>query len=374
MANEIPYNELGPEKILQVYDPITGMKGFVIIDNTKLGPGKGGIRMTPDVTVEEVSQLARAMTLKCAIAGLPFGGAKSGIVADSKKLSQEQKQAIVAAFAKAIAPVCPEYYVAGPDMYMAEGEMELIAKTLNNFNACTGKPASFCHGYSCGIPHELGSTGYGVFIATKVAFAHLKKKLVGAKFIVEGFGNVGWFVSKFLTELGAILVGVSDSQGAIYNSNGIDFQELDNVKKNKGSVIHCNDAQKVNQKELIFMDCDLLIPAAKPYVITSENFQKLKAKVIVEGSNLPITEDAQEKVHELGILVVPDFIANAGGVISSYVEYAGGTADEVFPTVEKKIALNTKLILEKADAEKISTRKAAIALAVERVKGGKRFK
>jgi len=369
----IPYNELGPEKILHVYDPATGMKGFVVVDNTKLGPGKGGIRMTPDVTVEEVSHLARAMTLKNAIAGLPFGGAKSGIVADSKKLSKEQKEAIVKAFAKAIAPVCPEYYVAGPDMYMAEGEMELIAKTLNNFNACTGKPASLCNGYVCGIPHELGSTGYGVFAATKVAFAHLEKSLVGAKFIVEGFGNVGWFVSKFLTEIGAVLVGVSDSHGAIYNNNGINFQELDDVKKNKGSVIHYNNAQKVNQKELIFMDCDLLIPAAKPYVITAENYLRIKAKVIVEGSNLPITEDAQEKVHELGILVIPDFIANAGGVISSYVEYVGGTADEVFPTVEKRISTNTQLILEKADKENISTRKAAIALAIERVKGGKRF-
>ena len=369
----IPYNELGPEKILHVYYPATGMKGFVVVDNTKLGPGKGGIRMTPDVTVEEVSHLARAMTLKNAIAGLPFGGAKSGIVADSKKLSKEQKEAIVKAFAKAIAPVCPEYYVAGPDMYMAEGEMELIAKTLNNFNACTGKPASLCNGYVCGIPHELGSTGYGVFAATKVAFAHLEKSLVGAKFIVEGFGNVGWFVSKFLTEIGAVLVGVSDSHGAIYNNNGINFQELDDVKKNKGSVIHYNNAQKVNQKELIFMDCDLLIPAAKPYVITAENYLRIKAKVIVEGSNLPITEDAQEKVHELGILVIPDFIANAGGVISSYVEYVGGTADEVFPTVEKRISTNTQLILEKADKENISTRKAAIALAIERVKGGKRF-
>ncbi len=369
----IPYNELGPEKILQVYDPITGMKGFVVIDNTALGVGKGGIRMTPDVTVEEVSQLARAMTYKCAIAGLPFGGAKSGIVVDPKLLSKEQKKVIIQAFAKAIAPVCPSIYVGAPDISTAEEEMETIARTLGTMDACTGKPATFCHGDSCGIPHEIGSTGYGVFIAAKVALQYMGKELKGVTFVVDGFGNVGRFAAKFLTEAGAILVGVSDSQGTIYNKDGINFEELDQVKNNLKSVVHYKQATRVSNDQIATLACDIFIPAAKPYVIHEANYEQLKAKLIVPGANIAIVEAVEEKLHEKKIIVVPDFIANAGGVISSYVEYIRGSVEDVFPLIEKKIGMNTKLILEKSEHEGISTRTAAIALATLRVKNAKRF-
>ena len=160
----VEYDEFGPEKILSVYNAKTGMKGFVVIDNTALGPGKGGIRMTPTVTTEEVARLARTMTWKCALANLPFGGAKSGIVADDKKISREKKEEIVRSFSESLKIVCPDLYIAAPDMYMGEREMEWFAKANGNFKACTGKPKSMG-----GLPHELGSTGFGVYHAARVA-------------------------------------------------------------------------------------------------------------------------------------------------------------------------------------------------------------
>ena len=160
----VQFDDIGPEKILEVYDPKTGMHGFTVIDNTARGPGKGGIRMTPTVTIEEVSRLARAMTLKTAIADLPFGGAKSGIISDPKNISKEKKDEIVKSFSKALKIISPNLYVAAPDINIAEHEMEIFAKTNGSLNSCTGKPKSMK-----GLPHELGSTGFGVFQSTKIA-------------------------------------------------------------------------------------------------------------------------------------------------------------------------------------------------------------
>ena len=165
----VEFDEIGPEKIIEVYHPGLNMRGILVIDNTALGPGKGGIRMTPTVDKEEVFRLARTMTWKCSIAGLPFGGAKSGIIADPKQMSQKEKFSIVAAFSKALKNMCPEQYVAAPDINMAEEEMRVFAKANSSMKSCTGKPADIG-----GIPHELGSTGYGVYHATIVALKHKK--------------------------------------------------------------------------------------------------------------------------------------------------------------------------------------------------------
>ena len=158
------YNKIGPEKIIKIYDPATGMKSIVCIDSTARGPAKGGVRMRPDVTEEEIFRLARAMSLKCAMADLPFGGGKAGIIADDKTLSTKQKKSLVISFAKAIKNLAPSEYVSAPDMNMAEEEMRIIVKEIGNKKAVTGKPKNLG-----GIPHEIGSTGFGLFHATKVA-------------------------------------------------------------------------------------------------------------------------------------------------------------------------------------------------------------
>ncbi len=358
----IKYDEFGPEKILSVYNPKSGMKGFVVIDNTKLGPGKGGIRMTPDVTEVEVSRLARAMTWKCALADLPFGGAKSGIVANSKELSPEKKEEIVKHFSEALKVVCPELYVAAPDINIAEKEMEWFSKANGNNKSCTGKPASMG-----GLPHELGSTGFGVFHATKVAAEHAKIELKNASVAIEGFGNVGWFAAKFLSEEGAKLVAVSDSKGVIFNEQGIDFNELDKIKKETGSVVNYKPGEQADN--ILDVKADILITAAIPDLIKGEDVDKLSFKLIVAGSNIPMTAETEELCHKKGILVVPDFVANAGGVISSYVEYIEGNEKDMFKMVEEKITKNTKQVLEDAKSKDIPPRESAMEIAKERIRG-----
>lgn len=354
------FDGFGPEKIMQVYHPKTGMHGYVVIDSTALGPGKGGIRMTPTVSMDEVAKLARAMTWKCALAELPFGGAKAGIVADPKKMSLQEKKDKIEAFADALRPVCPDLYVAAPDMYFAEEEVRIFVETNGSMKAATGKPADMG-----GIPHELGSTGFGVFHSVRVAAEHMGMDLEGATFAVEGFGNVGEFVAKHLTEHGAKLVAASDSRGTVYYEKGIDFEKLSEIKRTLGSVTSYPAGITLSNKEIIHVDADILVPAAVPNLIIAGDVDRVKAKLIVEGSNIPIDAHTEQLLHKKGIIVVPDFVANAGGVISSYVEYVNGTSKEMFKLVEERITKNTKIVLEMSNGQ--TPRDAAMKIAQERV-------
>jgi len=358
----IEYDEFGPEKILGIYDSKTKMKGFVVMFNTALGPAKGGIRMSPSASQEEAFGLARAMAWKCALAELPFGGGKSVIIADPKKLTQKEKEEIVRAFARAIKPISPSLYVAAPDIAMGEDEMRIIAKE-NGSKSVTGKPKDIG-----GLPHELGSTGYGVALATKVAAEHLGINLKGATVAIEGFGNVGTFTMKFLEEWGAKVVAVSDSKGMIHNKNGLDYKKLINVKKKSGSITDCKEGMKHEGSELFELAVDFLIPGALPDVITEKNVNKIKAKCIVEAANIPMSHEMEHILHERKILVVPDFVANAGGVISSYVEYINGAEDYMWKLIEEKITKNTKIVLETAKKEKITPRDAALKIAKDRIR------
>lgn len=371
----VMHDEFGPEKILQVYDAQSGMKGFVVIDNTNLGPAKGGIRMTASVSVDEVARLARAMTWKNALAELPFGGGKSGIVATSQQVSNlAEKHQLIRAFSEGIKPVCPRYYIAGPDINTTEKDMEVFAKANGSLRSATGKPATLCvkPGVKCGIPHEYGSTGFGVFHACLVACQHLKIPIENARVAIEGFGNVGTFTAQYLTKRGAKLVAVSDSKGCIYNEEGLDYAELMRVKKTAGSVTAYKPGKVLERSKLLELDVDILIPGALPDVIHKDNVQNVKARIIVEAANIPMQPAFEEVLHKKGILVVPDIVANAGGVISSYAEYRGYNPQRMFAIVEKKIVKNTTLVLDKAKQEKIMPRDAALAIAMERVKKGKK--
>ncbi|MBW2970077.1 Glu/Leu/Phe/Val dehydrogenase [Candidatus Woesearchaeota archaeon] len=356
------FDDYGPERIVEVYNAKLGMRGVVVIDNTALGPGKGGIRFTPTVDKNEVFRLARTMTWKCALADLPFGGAKSGIIGDPKKLSPEQKDAWVAAFSEFLKGVVPTYYVAAPDISMAEHEMEVFANTSGDMRACTGKPSSMG-----GLPHELGSTGFGVYHSALVALKFMGKDPSKVTFAVEGFGNVGEFVSKFMCETGAKLVAVSDSKGTLVVPEGIDFKKLYDVKKSKGTVT-AYGGKVLPTKDLIYQDVDVLITAAIPDLIKMDDVPKIKAKLIVEGSNIATTMECEEALAKRDVLVVPDFVANAGGVISSYVEYIKGSVDDMWKMVEEKIVHNTQVVLERAKKEGVIPRVAALKIAQERVR------
>lgn len=363
MRHIIEYDEFGPEKVLGVYDPKTGMRGFVVIDNTALGPGKGGIRMTPTVTVEEVFRLARTMTWKNALAGLPFGGAKSGIIANPKGISPAKKEAIVKAFAKALQVVSPCDYIAAPDMNMAEKEMRWYVEANGSRKSATGKPKKMG-----GLPHELGSTGFGVYHAALIAADKAGLDPAKATVAIEGFGNVGQFAAKYLSETGCRLVSVSDSRGVAHNHDGLDYARLMRVKEETGSVVNYKPASIDSCESILDSEADILITAAIPDLIKPGDVKRLKFKVIVEGSNIPMTEETEEMCHEHGILVVPDFVANAGGVISSYVEHKGGNEKRMFRTVEDKIKRNTRLVLDECDIRKHLPRLCAIEIAKERIR------
>lgn len=337
------YDEIGPEKFIELYDPKTGMRGIICLDSTRRGPAKGGVRMGPDVTKEEVFRLARTMTLKCAMADLPFGGGKSGIVADSKKLTAKQKKDLVLAYGRALKNIAPAEYVSAPDMYMAEQEMRWIVQANGNRRCVTGKPKDLG-----GIPHELGSTGFGVASAALVGLRYLKKDVRKVTFAVEGFGNVGEFAAKFLCEKGAKLVAVSDSKGAIVDLAGIDFKKLKVAKEKKGSVVDYGSGQVFNDtKKILDVKAEVLVTAAVKDLILLEDVPRLKFSLIVEGSNIPMHHDVEELLHKKGVLIIPDFVANAGGVISSYVEYKNGTVKKMWSLVEKKVVANTNEVLKK---------------------------
>ncbi len=364
----VNFDEFGPEKILEVWDPKTGMHGFVVIDSTARGVGKGGIRMTPTVSVDEVARLARAMTWKNALAGLPFGGAKAGIVADPKTITKEKKKEIIESFSKAIKSICPKLYVAGPDMNTTEEEMKWFSEANGSWKACTGKPANMCEDTKCGIPHEYGSTGFGVYHSTLIGAKYAKLDLKNSTVAIEGFGNVGWFAAKYLSEYGAKIVAVSDSKGVIYKKDGLDFKKLDQTKKEKGTVTQYGEGEILDAKEIINVEADILITAAIPDLIKIEDIEKIKAKLIVEGSNIPTTPEIEEELHKKGILVIPDFVANSGGVISSYAEYRGKGHQEMFKLVEKKIISNTKKVLSRSKKNGVKPRDSAMEIAVERVR------
>lgn len=354
-------DDLGPEYVLHVYDPLTRMQGIIVLDSTVRGPAKGGIRMTPTVDEAEVRGLARAMTLKTALADLPFGGGKSGIIADPKKLTVQQKEVLVRAFAKKLAVVAPSIYVSAPDIAMAEEEMRWIASEIGG-KAITGKPADIG-----GIPHELGSTGWGVFIATREALATKNETFVGKRVSIQGFGNVGSFAAKFMVEAGAILVAASDSTTTIHNPNGLSVEELIAWKEGKKRFADYSGAEKLDASAAITIDCDILVPAAQPDVITKQNIGKVRATLIAQGANLPIAADLERVLEQRAVIVIPDILANAGGVISSYIEWKGGSADEVFPLIEETITKNIKAISTSLGNPKASARDACLALARRRI-------
>lgn len=348
---------LGPEKIMLLRDPGAGLDAILIVDNTAAGPAIGGIRMALDLTVEEIFRLARAMTYKNAAAGLRHGGAKAGIIA-SPDMAADEKERLVRAFANAMRDV--KDYIPGPDMGLTEANM---AQIQDEIGRVVGLPPAMG-----GIPLDtLGTTGFGVAIAAEVAEEMGAVTISGARVVVQGFGAVGIAAARFLSERGAALVGVSDSKGARLAPNGFDLEKLIAFKKDGNPVHEFPDGTAAEGEELIGLDCEIWVPAARPDVFTAHNATDVKAKVVVQGANIPATAEAETVFHDRGVLVVPDFIANAGGVICGAVEYAGGTAAQAFATIEEKIRTNTRQVLQEAVRTGTKPRQAAISLAKARV-------
>jgi glutamate dehydrogenase (NAD(P)+) len=364
-------DEIGPEYIIRVFDPEIGMEGFLVIDNTILGPGKGGIRMTPDVTEEEVFRLARTMTYKCALADLPFGGAKAGIV--WRGGDEKLKKKFIQSFAQKIKVFIPKLYIGGPDVNTGEKEMKWFADAIGIFNSVTGKPRNYClperrKRKKCGIPHEIGTTGFGVAQAAKVAAGVLGLNIKGVKVSIHGFGNVGSFTFKYLTKMGAKVVAIADKSGVIFSENGFENKLLEEIIKEKMPVVNYRGkAEKLKSDDFWSIPVDILVPASVTDVINETNKDKIQAKIIVEAANIPMKEEIEYELFKKGILIVPDFVANAGGVISSFAELRGYDLKKPFELVETKIKKSTETVLKESLKKNLNPREVAIELAKEKI-------
>jgi glutamate dehydrogenase (NAD(P)+) len=357
-------DELGPAKIIHVYEPAVNLRAVLVVDNVARGPALGGVRMAADVTTEECFRLARAMTLKNAAAGLAHGGGKVVLYGDPK-MPKADKERLIRALACSLKDV--QEYIFAPDMGTDE---ECMAWIKDEIGRVVGLPAEIG-----GIPLDaIGATGWGLCQATEVALDYCDFKLEKARLAIQGFGAVGKQAARFLASKKAILVAAADSQGAVYHADGLDVEKLIRLKEAGQSVADYPQGQKGDREEIIGWDCDIFMPAARPDVVNEENMHRLKARLVVQGANIPFTYGAEKYLHDQGVLCIPDFIANAGGVICAAMEYQGSSQREVFAVIAAKVRQNTRLVLEESRTKQILPREAALNLAVQRVKKAMSYK
>lgn len=356
-------DSFGPEKIVYIYEPRCNLRGIVVIDNSSIGPAIGGIRMTPTVNTREVFRLARAMTWKNALAGIPHGGGKSGIIADPRTLTPAQKETLIRQFARGIESL--NQYIPGPDMGTDETAMAWVRDEIRRSVGLSTVLG--------GIPlDQVGATGFGLAVCAEIAQEYSALDLKGATVSIQGFGNVGRHAARYLTDpkRGAIVVAATDLPGTVYNPKGLDVEELSRLMKSGRPLTDYNapGTQILTGDQFIDLDVDIFVPAAQPDVIDEQNAARLRCKLMLQGANIPCSDAAEDILHRRGIVCVPDFVANAGGVICGSVEYHGGTKTAAFQEIEEKMKENTRAVLEKAKLQKIKPRDAALTLAKERVR------
>lgn len=353
-------DEIGPEKVIYFHDPKTHLRAILVVDNTALGPAVGGVRMAPNVTTAEVFRLARAMTLKNAAAGIPYGGAKSALLTESDVVDRDEMLKVYARLLRDQVD-----YIPGPDMGTDEHCMAVMHCEIGR---AAGLPAELG-----GIPlDEIGVTGYGAVEAAEIAARFVGRELKGARVAIEGFGAVGQACFRALIDKGARVVAVSDLHGGVFDPEGLDFEALITLdpvtdKPNKLWNRRFEGGRRISCAELFSLNVDVVIPGARPDVITVDNVSDVKAWLIVEAANIPISIEAESWLADHGVLVIPDFIANAGGVIAISVELRKGTVEESFQVAGQQIRANVKKVLEIARDESVLPRVAAETMARRRV-------
>lgn len=351
-------DDLGPAKVIHICEPSVSLRGVLVVDNVAAGPSIGGVRMAPDVSTEECVRLARAMTLKNAAAGLPHGGGKSVIFGDPK-MSRAGKEKLIRAFAAALKDVTD--YIFGPDMGTDEACMAWVRDETGR---AVGLPRELG-----GIPlDELGATGFGLSHAVDEALPYCGFPLAGARVAIQGFGSVGKHTARLLADRGARLVAAADTGGTLSDPQGLDVAALIALKDAGRSVIEHATGQKRERDAIIDVECEIWVPAARPDVVHADNVARLRTRLVLQGANIPFTAEAEQFLHERGVLCIPDFIANAGGVICAALEYRGASQSTAFQVIEEKIRENTREVLARASREGILPRQAALELATDRVK------
>jgi glutamate dehydrogenase (NAD(P)+) len=354
---------------------VRAFMGYRVTHNVSRGPSKGGIRYHPDVTLDEVKSLAMWMTWKCALMGLPFGGAKGGVVCDPKKMSRGELERMTRRFtSEIINEIGPEKDIPAPDVGTNALTMAWIFDTYSMnkghsvLGVVTGKPLTI--GGSLGREE---ATARGALYCLEAALREQQRPLSGLRIAVQGFGNVGAFFAKFVAELGATVIAVSDSTGGVFNNKGVDVAAAFAHKREGGSLAQLKGGDRITNDDLLLLDCDVLAPCALEQVITEENAEQIKAKLVVEGANGPVTPAADEILQDNGVLVLPDVLANAGGVVVSYFEWVQGLQEYFWKEDEVNARLNE--IVTRAFDETWATyqsrgvpmRMAAYGLAVQRV-------
>lgn len=351
-------DDLGPGKLVYVREPSIGLTAVLVVDNVARGPALGGLRMAPDVTVEECARLARAMTLKNSAAGLAHGGGKSVLMGDSR-MPAADKERLIRAFAHALRDESD--YIFGPDMGTDEGCMAWVKDETGR---ASGLPAEIG-----GIPlDEYGATGWGLCQCAEIAAPFAKLALAGARVAVQGFGAVGKHAARFLAERSAILVAASDTSGTVHEPKGLDVAALIALKEAGRSVRDCAQGRKLERDAILDVECDIWIPAARPDVVREDNVARLRTKLVLQGANIAFTPGAEATLARRGVVVVPDFIANAGGVICAAMEYRGATRAQAFDAIAEKIRANTAAVLRESAERNVLPRQAATDLAVRQVR------
>lgn len=358
-------------------------EGYRVIHSTILGPGKGGIRFDPDVTLDEVRALAAWMTWKCAVVDIPYGGAKGGIACNPRNMSAGEIERLIRAYTLSMLDIFgPDKDIPAPDMGTGPREMAWLmdeyskAKGMTVQAVVTGKPLVL--GGSLG---RTEATGRGVMVSALSGMEKLKLNPYRATAAVQGFGNVGSHAAALLHEKGVSITGISDISGAYYNDNGIDIEKAMAYRNaNNGTLEGFVGAEKIDAEELLFLPVDLLVPAAKEDVITKSNAGRIQAKLIVEGANGPTSAKADDIINEKGIMVVPDILANAGGVTVSYFEWVQNrigykwTLDRINRRSDRAMKDAFNNVFEISQKHKVPMRLAAYILAIDKVSSSYKFR
>lgn len=371
-----------PERILTVTVPVRMDDGHIhrfeayrVQHSSVRGPAKGGIRYHPQVTLDEVKALATWMTWKCAVVNIPFGGAKGGVTCDPKHMSQGELERMTRRYTSAILPLIgPEQDIPAPDVYTNPQTMAWIMDTFSMTKGyaipgvVTGKP--ICLGGSLG---RNEATGRGVFNTIECACEHLGMQLKGARVVVQGFGNAGSVAAQLLHEAGAKVIAVSDSRTCILNGDGINVPELMHLKALTGNMEGFPEAKTITPEELLALDCDILVPAALENMIYEENAGTVRARIVAEAANGPVTPAADRILESKGIFVIPDILCNAGGVTVSYFEWVQDEqhlfweAQDVYNRLERVMKIAFRDVLKIHQDERVSMRIAANMLGIHRV-------
>jgi glutamate dehydrogenase (NAD(P)+) len=350
--------------------------GYRVQYNITLGPAKGGIRYHPGVTLDEVTALAAWMTWKCAVAHIPFGGGKGGVICDPSKMSKREIEALTRRYiAEIIDAIGPEKDVPAPDVNTNE---QIMAWVMDTYSMHVGHTET---AVVTGKPVELGgslgrreATGRGIMIVARESATHVGFNIKGATIAIQGFGNVGSVSADLLaTETGAVIVGVTDWKGGVFNAKGLDIPTLLAYVQQHKTVSGFPGAEPLKQDDLFKLDVDILIPAALENQITMDNAPSIKAKVVVEGANGPTTPDANRHLHERGVFIVPDILANSSGVTTSYFEWVQDrygyfwSEKEVNERLESKMCEAFHDVLQTSLRHKVDMRTAAYIVAINRV-------